>query len=200
MFWKRAGPRWRADPQLPSAGLPGELRKGLEQLPEMIAFFSERFGSYPFDAYGVVIVNSPEFSFVAMETQALSQHAQTLSALSENILAHELAHQWFGTASAWRPGRTSGSRRGRRPTPRGCGRSTVKAPRLSISSSVVFIQPRAGLQILQAILHRAIYNTTTIYDRGAMTFHALRLRLGDEMFFRLLRDYTERFRYGNAAR
>jgi aminopeptidase N len=32
-----------------------------------------------------------------------------------------------------------------------------------------------------------------------MTFHALRLRVGDETFFQILRTYTERFRYGNAS-
>jgi aminopeptidase N len=41
--------------------------------------------------------------------------------------------------------------------------------------------------------------TKTVYDRGALTFHALRLRVGDEVFFRILQTYTERFRYGNAS-
>jgi aminopeptidase N len=41
--------------------------------------------------------------------------------------------------------------------------------------------------------------TNTIYDRSAMTFHALRLRVGDEAFFQILRTYTERYRYSNAC-
>lgn len=41
--------------------------------------------------------------------------------------------------------------------------------------------------------------TGTIYNRGALLFHALRQRVGDETFFRILRTYTERFRYGNAS-
>ena len=40
--------------------------------------------------------------------------------------------------------------------------------------------------------------TGAVYDRGALTFHALRLRLGDQVFFQILRTYAERFRYGNA--
>ncbi|MCA9906447.1 MAG: hypothetical protein KC547_21480, partial [Anaerolineae bacterium] len=31
------------------------------------------------------------------------------------------------------------------------------------------------------------------------TLHALRLEVGDEMFFEILRTYAERFRYGNAS-
>ena len=41
--------------------------------------------------------------------------------------------------------------------------------------------------------------TDTIFDRGALTFHALRLRVGDEAFFQILRTYTERYRYSNAS-
>ena len=38
-----------------------------------------------------------------------------------------------------------------------------------------------------------------VYQRGALTLHALRLRLGDETFFELLRTYHERHRGGNAT-
>jgi aminopeptidase N len=38
-----------------------------------------------------------------------------------------------------------------------------------------------------------------VYGRGALTLHALRLRIGDEAFFDTLRSYTERYRYGNAS-
>ena len=36
-----------------------------------------------------------------------------------------------------------------------------------------------------------------VYDRGAMTLHALRVRIGDRPFFRLLRESTTSNRYGN---
>jgi aminopeptidase N len=38
----------------------------------------------------------------------------------------------------------------------------------------------------------------TVYDRGALTLHALRLRIGDEAFFATLRAWTERYHDGNA--
>jgi hypothetical protein len=38
-----------------------------------------------------------------------------------------------------------------------------------------------------------------VYARGGLTLHALRLRLGDELFFRTLRTYTERFRHGSVT-
>jgi aminopeptidase N len=39
----------------------------------------------------------------------------------------------------------------------------------------------------------------TIYDRGAMTLQALREKVGDPVFFRILRDWATRHRYGNVT-
>lgn len=85
------------------AGL-GQLSFG--RTADMIAYFSEVFGPYPFEAYGVVVanVNLP----FALETQTLSlfgtSHVQRGPSLDETV-AHELAHQWFGDSvslTTWR--------------------------------------------------------------------------------------------------
>jgi aminopeptidase N len=39
----------------------------------------------------------------------------------------------------------------------------------------------------------------TIYDRGAMTLHALREKVGDPVFFRILRGWAAEHRYGNVT-
>ncbi|MBN1965172.1 MAG: M1 family peptidase, partial [Anaerolineae bacterium] len=38
-----------------------------------------------------------------------------------------------------------------------------------------------------------------VYYRGALTLHALRLEVGDEAFFSILRTYADRYKYGNAT-
>jgi aminopeptidase N len=38
----------------------------------------------------------------------------------------------------------------------------------------------------------------SVYNRGAMTLQALRVRVGDPTFFRILRAYATRYRYANA--
>jgi len=40
---------------------------------------------------------------------------------------------------------------------------------------------------------------TGVYQRGSLTLHALRLEVGDEAFFEILRTYTERFAHSNAS-
>ncbi|MGH8912576.1 MAG: M1 family metallopeptidase [Acidimicrobiia bacterium] len=60
---------------------------------DMLAFFSDRFGEYPFDRYGALVIDDPELA-AALETQTLSTFG--LPALGEEVVAHELVHQWFG--------------------------------------------------------------------------------------------------------
>jgi len=38
-----------------------------------------------------------------------------------------------------------------------------------------------------------------VYNRGALTLHTLRGRLGDEKFFALLKDWTTRHRHGTVV-
>jgi aminopeptidase N len=38
-----------------------------------------------------------------------------------------------------------------------------------------------------------------VYERGALTLHALRLRVGDAAFFSTLQTYTERYYHSNAT-
>ncbi len=38
-----------------------------------------------------------------------------------------------------------------------------------------------------------------VYERGALTLHALRAEVGDEAFFNILRTYVERYSYSNVT-
>ena len=38
-----------------------------------------------------------------------------------------------------------------------------------------------------------------VYVRGGLTLHALRLEVGDEVFFEILQTYFERYKNGNAT-
>lgn len=74
---------------------------------DMIAYFNDVFGPYPFDAYGVAVADDRMFGLEAQTLTVVS--AQLFSApitekavppelAVEALLAHELAHQWFGNS------------------------------------------------------------------------------------------------------
>ena len=72
--------------------IPAAARAPFDRLPEMIAHFESVFGPYPFEAYGATVVD--EAFGAALETQTLATHSR--DAVAEPVVAHELAHQWFG--------------------------------------------------------------------------------------------------------
>ena len=77
-----------------------QCEKVFARQPEMIAYYSEQFGGYPFESYGGIVTRS---SFGgALESQTLVTYGNMLVSIplseAENIVAHELAHQWFGNS------------------------------------------------------------------------------------------------------
>jgi aminopeptidase N len=184
--------------------------------PEMIRFFSEQFGPYPFEAYGVAVVGDVGF---ALETQTLSvfsASAVTGARLHEEVVAHELAHQWFGdsvSVSQWQDiwlnegfatygqwlwfehdrSRQALDERIREVYDMVSGNQWPDLSLETLRQSLAEQYPPPGSPPPDDLFIR------NVYDRGALTLHALRLRLGDERFFELLRTYHERFRYGNAS-
>ena len=80
------------------------VRAVLARFPEMVSFLERRLGDYPFDAAGNIVV--PGMPPTALETQTRS--VLSLAALQERdpdqLVLHELAHQWFGdsvTPETW---------------------------------------------------------------------------------------------------
>ncbi len=97
---------WRGKPvtYYVEKGREEDARRSMGKTPQMIEFFSKKFGySYPFPKYAQVCVE--DFIFGGMENTSttlltdrclLDERASLDNRGTESLVAHELAHQWFG--------------------------------------------------------------------------------------------------------
>ena len=166
--------------------------------PRMIEVFESFFGPYPFDGYTAVVADD-ELE-IPIEAQGMSIFGVNhLGAVWENerLIAHELAHQWFGnslTLEHWRDiwlhegfaayaewlwSEASGQRTADEHARR-WHRRLAKLPQ-----DLVLRDPGPA----------AMFDDR-VYKRGALTLHALRLTIGDVAFLRVLRTWTAAHRHG----
>jgi aminopeptidase N len=166
----------------------------------MIDYFDDLFGPYPFEAYGVVVPDQ-ELGY-ALETQTLSLFGRDLAGASPeqaaSTVAHELAHQWFGDSVSVANWQDIWLNEGFAAYAEWLWQEHVNGPQardagIRRTYTVVEGAPPPGRPPRDDLFNGGVYG------RGALTLHALRLRVGDDTFFRTLRTYAERYRYGNAS-
>ncbi|MEO8815906.1 MAG: M1 family metallopeptidase [Mycobacterium sp.] len=187
------------------AVLPARLRRQFDRdfarQPEMMRLFVQLFGPYPLAGGYTVVVTDDDLE-IPLEAQGISifgaNHC-TGEGSSERLIAHELAHQWFGnsvTARRWRDiwlhegfacyAEWLWSQHSSGPTADELARRYHQ--RLAQSPQDLLLADPGPTDMFD----------DRVYKRGALTLHVLRGQLGDERFFALLRDWTTRYRHGNA--
>jgi aminopeptidase N len=169
---------------------------------EMIDYFDDLFGPFPFEAYGVVVADR-DLGY-ALEHQTLSLFGRGVASADpasvQTIVAHELAHQWFGDSVSPANWQDIWLNEG-----------------FASYAEWLWIEHIAGAQARDRLISEAYQQLDVrappppgtpprddlfndgVYRRGGLTLHALRLRVGDEAFFNILRAYADRYRYGNAS-
>ncbi|MBN1319319.1 MAG: M1 family metallopeptidase [Thermoleophilia bacterium] len=181
-----------------------EAERAFARTGDVLAYFTDLFGPYPFDAYGVVVTDLA--TGAAMENQTLSLFGRDVlekkmsdATLGAVYLSHELAHQWFGNSVTIREWDDIWLNEG-----------------FATYASWLWLEHDRGPQTLAAMVEEnldAVLGThhdppgdpgpdelfgVSTYQRGALTLHALRLTVGDEAFFHILREWASRYEYANA--
>lgn len=166
--------------------------------PDALTILSGPYGTYPFtdEKYG-----HAHFTWGgAMEHQTVSSMAGSSFGLSENVLVHEMGHQWFGdmiTCNGWahiwlNEGWASYSEALYHEVKNG----------QAYYKSYMNTMDYAGGGTIYIYDTTDVWNifSTRVYDKGAWVCHMLRGLLGDQAFFDATTAYlNSEYRWGSAT-
>lgn len=167
----------------------------------MIESYSSTFGQYPFLAEKYAMAEFPWHG--AMEHQTCTSYGAALIRGDHTydwVIAHELAHQWFGdliTMQSWahiwlNEGFATYAEALWAEHTGGRGSYHAYMARLDpgFFPTSVFVYDSTSIAKLFS---------TTVYDKGAWVLHMLRHVIGTDLFLHALREYGARFSFGNAT-
>jgi aminopeptidase N len=189
------------------AGVPSyvaidpQLSRGnvFRKLPEIVEFYVSIYGPYPFNAVGS-IADSASVVGYSLETQTKPVYDRMPD---ETTVAHELSHMWYGdsvtltlwpdmwlhegfaTWSEWIWSEYQGNK---------SAAQWFKQLYSTPAQDTLFWNPPAGNPGTPVYLFNG-----TIYYRGGMTLQALREKVGEFSFSRIIRDWATQNRYGNVT-
>ncbi len=204
-----------------SSGVFLEKKGLLREVKNIVQFFEEKFGTYPYEKLSVVrrlwttfgghspasfIIINELFQTPDSPLLVPVRSPVDLSRWREYFIAHEISHQWWGQAVTWRTYHDVWLSEG-----------------LAQFSTVQYLSQKHGKDVLELIfgkfshwaekmakwgpitlgarlaLHDPMAFQTIIYNKTALALNMLKDLLGEEIFFNGLKEFYLRHKFGTAS-
>lgn len=165
-------------------------------LPEALDWMEYRLGPYPFDSLGVVVVDS----LSGMETQTMITLGDTTYATGPEVLVHEVAHHWWGDQVTPRDWADMWMNEGMATYLQAWWTEEAGGDALesTVAAWVDMDQQLREDYGPPADYDPTAFGSSNVYISAALMWHELRLRLGDETFWRLASGWPASRDNGNA--
>jgi aminopeptidase N len=177
-------------------GRPGLVRR-LRAAPAGLDWLEQRLGPYPFGTLGFLVVDSRS----GMETQTMITLGDTRYATSPEVLVHEMAHHWYGDEVTPRDWRDVWMSEGMATFLQGTWMGEHgPEPAADLFGTWASYDARLRREAgPPADFRPDSFGAGNVYYIPAVMWDRLRLRLGDEEFWRLVREWPESRPDGNAS-
>jgi aminopeptidase N len=194
---------------VPKGRLP-DAERSFKKTASMVEYFSRQIGvRYPWPKYAQICVDDfgggmENASATTLEVTTLHDERAHLDVSSDNLVAHELAHQWWGdllTSKDWAEiwlNESFATYFATLWTEHDLGADEATWARRN--------EAEVYLTIDKGLYRRPIVSYTyeqpwgmfdsNSYQKGGRVLHMLRFVLGDELFWKSLRRYAEKHRLG----
>ena len=185
--------------------------RSFSRTPEMVAYFNELIGiPYPYEKLDQIIID--DFMWGGMENITLiHQSSRTMHTdrarpdhSSDGLVAHEIAHQWFGNMLTTRNWANAWLNEGFATfltyvwQEYDKGRDDAEYSRRWMMSSVRWADksnPRPMVQYYY-VSDMDLFDSN-IYAKGALVLNMLRQLLGYDAFWRVVRNYAKEYQHKN---
>ena len=167
-----------------------------KRVGEVIKFLEGKFGPYPQSAAGGIYLGT----YVGFSLETQGRPSYTLG-IEMPVVVHELAHQWYGnsvTVRSWADICLNE-----------CLASYAMwlwaAEKQGVNLDARYRRYVDQVRDSEAFWENKLYDMgagnefTGVYNKGALAIHALRQRIGEQAFAKVLREWPARHKDGNAS-
>ena len=192
-------------------GRAADIPRTFGRTVDMLQFFSDHIAPYPWAKYSQSMVDT--FGGGMENTSATTEGASAIidarefedrKAATDSLIAHEMAHQWFGDLVTCADWRHTWLNEGFATyfealwEEHAYGRDTFEWKELQ-AARFMTLGPASQASVVPQTDTQVSGPYSLIYNKGGWSLHMLRGQLGDAAFWKAIQHYAKKFSYQNAT-